>query len=193
MAKTSTARTYYVKANLDHLNELNSSMWLDVDRAAAFMGLCCGCTGAECPPGVPDAYLRAWRIGAGWRMEAEAFRATRKSGGEASARERKAKFGTAQPARPRPEHMVEPGTSSEHMVEGCRTPADHPWLLIDGLGQGMPQSTMEPVQTPPEPATRLDFPRPGKGQASPIGGFDDIDECETAWPDDQDPWKEDAS
>jgi hypothetical protein len=102
-------RTFWVKANLDQLHELSSTLWSDSDRAAAFQGLCCGCTGVECPSGVPDAYLRAWTIGASWRQEAEEFRRTRKNGGEASARARAEKFGTAQPPR----------TSTEHMFEGC--------------------------------------------------------------------------
>ena len=92
-------KTFWVKANLNQLNELASSLWLDSDRAAAFQGLCCGCTGVDCPPGVPDAFRRAWEIGALWRVEAEAYRASRGAGGKASAEARRERTGTAQPFR----------------------------------------------------------------------------------------------
>jgi len=173
MARTSMARTFYVKANLNELNELNSSLWRDEDRAAAFMGLCCGCTGAECPSGVPDVYLRAWGIGAGWRAEAEAFRATKKNGGLASAREREAKYGTSQPARTQPEHMVEPRTYAEHMPNTCSTDAEHSCLITDSLAQ---ESAIDGWNTYPparEPAPGQGFDRHPPREVSPIGDLDD--------------------
>jgi hypothetical protein len=142
------ARTFWVKANLNHLNELASSLWLDSDRAAAFQGLCCGCTGVECPAGVPAPFLRAWKIGAEWRSEAEVFRASRKQGGEASAKARKDKFGTSQPPRASAEHMFEPGASPEHMFDGCAPSPEHPFLVSDELMPGPGDGRNEGTRTP---------------------------------------------
>ena len=64
---------------------------------------------------------------------------------------------------------------------------------LKALGQGREIEGMGHVPAPPEPAPRRDYRRPGKGQVSPTGPLDDRDECEPSWPDDLDPWKEDAS
>ena len=109
-------RTYFIRMNLDECNALQMSLWNDTDRLHGFQGMLLGCNGGPSPANAPDAFLRGWEIGYGWRQEAEQFRATRSHGGKASAEARKEKLGTAQPPR----------TPPEHVFDGCSTDAEHP-------------------------------------------------------------------
>jgi len=103
------ARTWFVKMNLDELNALYSSLWMEADKTAALHGMVLGCNGGPCPDGVPDAFKRAWEMAHRWRAEAEAFRASKVVAGKASAAARAEKFGTSQPLR----------TDAEQLFDEC--------------------------------------------------------------------------
>ncbi|MDR3671794.1 MAG: hypothetical protein P4L36_13175 [Holophaga sp.] len=181
--------------NLDEFGALALSLWTDQDRAAAFQGLALGCSAGPCPTDAPDAFRRAWELGATWRQKAEGFRITRKKGGLASAAAREGKFGTAQPGRKDAEHVFEQPKSdeSEHVFDGPENPntcsmdvrpvfgltsnlSIKPEEKIKrGLVHGIPDEGREPVPAPPEPAPSLDSRHPAPAQVSPTVDLDDYD------------------
>lgn len=97
--QASPIRTWNLRLNLDELNALVSSLFMDSDRAAALQGLTLGCNGGQCPENAPEPFRRACELGTKWRSEADAFKAKRAKGGKASAASRTLKHGTAQPFR----------------------------------------------------------------------------------------------
>lgn len=95
----SRQRTWSLRLNLDEFNALVSSLFIEVDKAYALMGLSLGCNGGALPESVPDAFRRAWELGRSWRDEAENFQEKQREGGRASAANRAAKYGSSQPVR----------------------------------------------------------------------------------------------